>query len=139
MKKIVLDIDIELDFYMCAISCHQMDYRLCWNLNKFLGLTMKKQTDYELLLQQKKKDYYSMYTYCDAIKKIDFTLVSNKGVQSYLIKEHPYFDYFLIVEGYTSKEKQEQILTQLQNIPDVLMSANINPNHLPSKVNLVFD
>jgi len=139
MGRIVLDIEIELDFYMCAISCHHMDYRLCWNLNKYLGLIMKKQEDYSIKIKGGEHDFYSKYTFTNEIKRIDFTLISNKGKKSFLIKEHPYFDYFLIVEGYTPEETKTQIITQVQNIPEVLMGMELDPNSLPSKVNLLFD
>jgi len=139
MSKIVLKVDFELEFYMCAISCHHMDYRLCWNLNKYLGLHLKKQTDYSLLTGKERTDHYSKYTFRNEIKKIDFTLVSNKGDHSFLVKEHPYFDYFLIVDGYLSSDYQRQILAQVQNIPEVLMGTEIDPNGLNSKLNLVFD
>ncbi len=138
-KRITLEFDVDLDFYMCAISCHHMDYRLCWNLNKFLGLTLCKKEDYSLNLAKGKSDFYSKYTFRNEVKKLDYTLVSNKGHETYLVKEHPYFDYFLIVDGYTDDDFKLQVLTQIQNIPEVLMGTVLDPNELKSKVNLIFD
>ena len=47
MAKLVLDWKDEQEdsFTLIGISCHQKDYRLCWELNKILELELQKEED----------------------------------------------------------------------------------------------
>lgn len=139
MAKSKLILDIDFDFTMYAISCHYLDYRLCWHINKNLRVQLKKENDYELTKSKRPSDFFSFYKFDNENRQLSYIFISNKGLQSYLIKEHQNFDYFLIVEGYLDEAEQIKILDHIKKIPIVLIATQIDPNTLPSKHNLIFE
>ncbi len=139
MAKTKLIFEPDFDFTMFAISCHYMDYRLGWHINRALNLGLKKEKDYELMGYKGKSDFFSFYKCHNSNKQVDFILISNKGVSSYLLPEQRSFDYFLLVEGYVDDIYKKRILFSLKGIEITLLTTELDPNLLPSKHNLIFE
>ncbi len=139
MTKTKLLIEVEYEFLMCGICCHQMDYRLCWGLNQKLRLNLKKTEDYKLRVSPHVEDSFSFYKHQDAVKKLDYFIVSNKGLHGLLIKERPEVDYFLIIEGYHEALDYNKLLKEIRNVSSILTAFYIDPNQLKSKDNLLFE
>lgn len=136
-KKLVLDFDF--DFIVFAISCHAKDYRLCWNLNKVLGIELSKKDDYQLDLKQSKKNStHSFYSYNDETNRLKYSLVSNRSDIGFLIEEHKETDYFFIIEGFYDLLDLTEMLHKIKSIDIVLTSFKIDPYKLKSKQNLIF-
>jgi hypothetical protein len=41
-KKHTLSFELEFDFEVIGISCHQKDFKLCWSINETTGWELKK-------------------------------------------------------------------------------------------------
>lgn len=135
--KLVLD--IELEFVLVAISCHQMDYRFCWALNQNLGLELKKCDDYSISIQKNKTSFFSRYEYTDSFQQIKYTILANRGSASLLAKEHAKVDYFLLLEGYCEDLDQKEVLERIKKTPFVLTAFYLDPNALASKTNFLLE
>lgn len=140
MKKFILNIeeDAELDFELIGISCHEKDFRLCYEINKHLDIDLTRIKDLEIVIK-KIKGNYSLFEYLDEENRIDYYLISNRSEKGILIPEHKSIDFLLQLKGVTNDEIVEELITKLSSLSIVLTAYKINVNTLKSKQNLIFD
>jgi hypothetical protein len=140
MKKFTLNIEeeFELDFELIGISCHEKDFRLCYDLNNQLEIDLIRIKDLEIVLKNSKGSY-SLYEYLDDENRIDYYLISNRSEKGTLIPEQKGTDYFLQLKGVTYDEMVEELIDKISSLPIVLTAYKINVNTLKSKQNLIFD
>ena len=137
--KYILEEEYDYDFKLIGISCHEKDYRICWGLNKKLGLSLSKdQEDLEIKVKNSKWfSRHSLYHYIDFDNENEFHLLNNRSSVGYLIPERNHADFLLII-----KENEplniEHIITNIRSIPFVLTAFAINVMELKSKENLLF-
>lgn len=135
--KLIVEIDIE--FILLAVSCHQMDYRFCWGLNNQLNIQLKKQEDYTVEVYKSKHSSFSMYSYLDDIQKIHYHVIANKGSDALLAKEYAMMDYFIILDGYHESIDKEVFLANVKKTPSVLTATWVDPNQMHSKNNFILE
>jgi hypothetical protein len=140
MKKFTLNIeeDFELDFELIGISCHEKDFRLCYELNNHLEIDLTRIKDLEIVIKNV-KGTYSLFEYLDEENRLDYYLISNRSEKGILIPEHKSIDFLLQLKGVTSDEIVEELITKICSISLVLTAYKINVNTLKSKQNLIFD
>lgn len=137
MVKKVLEIEDNYDFSLLGISSHVKDYRLCWELNNTLDISLEKS---EPIILSEDNDFsgFATSTFHDDENQLVFVLLTNKHHGKCLIPEFSQIDYLLKVSGsqheFVLKSKKQMI----QNIESVLKIIEINPNDLKSKSNMVF-
>jgi len=137
MSKFSLDLEEDYDFYMLGICSHIRDYRLCWELNQHLEISLKKSSDLEILSQGESK-FYSFNTDEEEDKSNSFYLISNKSPLGFLVPEERKCDYFLVVKGPLDEKAKENILSSVNQCKNVLTSYSITAAELRSKNNLIF-
>lgn len=115
-----------------------MDYRICFELNRGLGLDFVKQKDLELITKNNEKDYgYSHFLYEDETNQLKYRVLTNKGDSSYLVKELSRIDYFFMIEGAWEVLDRDAILKKISK-PEVVVAAfDVNPNQFESMRNLL--
>lgn len=137
MVKKVLEIEDNYDFSLLGISSHVKDYRLCWELNNSLDISLEK-SDPIILSEEDDFSGFATSTFYDDENQLVFVLVTNKNQGKCLIPEYSQIDYLLKVSGsqheFVLKNKKQII----QNIESILKTIEINPNELKSKPNMVF-
>lgn len=140
MAKLSLDIEFDYDFLLIGISCHEKDYRLCWAINKQLGIELSKEPDLEIKgKKQVETTGHSLFMFVDEEHYIEYFVITNRSAQGgMLVPEHKQADFLLKVTGAVTPEQKDHILAGLKKLPMVLTSFSINPNVLKSKQNLVF-
>ncbi len=80
-----------------------------------------------------------MYTYEVQGFETVFYFMSNRGIDGgLLVPELKTSDYFILIKGFIDEEDMENLLQQLNSIPDVLVASEISPQKLKSRENLVF-
>ncbi len=134
-----LEVDIEFDFLLVGIYCHQMDYRLSWALNKHFRFEFKKKEDYRIKLSKGIEQSFSHYAYSDEIKKRTYHILSNKSDKGLLAKEYPGIDYFMLIEGYYDDIPQEVLLQDLKKVPFIITCQFLNPDEMISKMNFILE
>jgi hypothetical protein len=150
----------DYDFLLFGLNCSEEELRLCWLLNKSLGLDFLKQPSIET--QNNKlgeQNSFPLFEYVkkpiecdypenpDELEQLDkaeeldviYQLVGNRNPNGVLIPEQPRVDYFLIVRGeYHDQVNPDAILHSLKQIPKMHMAFSLQPQSLKSKENLIF-
>ncbi len=140
MNKVLLKYDFDFDFILIAISCPLKDYRLCHFINKHTGLSLKKTEDYLVYIPQYEETCaFSCFTDIPEEQETEYFLFSNKGVENgYLIPEMKQSDYFLMIKNFIDEEDLDNLITALNEIPEVVVASEIAPEKLKSRENLIF-
>jgi len=134
-----LDCEPEYEFEVISIVSSMKDYRLCWLINKHLGIEFARTDDLEIPQPRSKKTgCFARYVLKDEVEKMDYFLMANKDNGIFLLPELKTVDYIIKLEGYLKEEVKEQWLQELKQIP-FLEAVFGNPLHeLKSKDNLLF-
>ena len=140
MKKFTLNIeeDFDFDFELIGISCHEKDFRLCYELNKHLDIDLTRIKDIEINTK-KLSAKFSYFEFHDEENRMDYYLISNRSEQGMLLPEQKSTDYLLQLKGVTSDEIVEELITKICSISLILTAYKINVNTLKSRQNLIFD
>ena len=144
-------IEIEEDFKLIGIHCQLEGYKLAFNLNKFLNISLEH-FDYSIKIN--KFDFvFEMFKHVSETYNTKIYLFSNKSfgdIQSYepnlfdninsnvyLIDEKRNIDFFLKIEGgsfnYTS------LMNKIHEIPMVQSCYLVNLKSQKSKYNLILE
>jgi hypothetical protein len=97
VAKFKLDIDPDPQVTLIGISSHVNDYRLCWALNKHLGLALARRRADIADEGPERMAYYAAFDHTDQTEA-HWTLVHNHCGDGVLLKEHRQADYFLVVD-----------------------------------------
>lgn len=153
MKTTKLKLDYDYEFILIGILATVPDYKLCWEMNKVLELILTKEDDLELPVSPLTKanepelnfketqgtPYFSLHTFYDDVRHLNYTVVANKSQTSLLIKEEQSVDFFLIIDGVYENDLSSHIVEQIRSMETVITAYEIDPNRLKSKQNLIFN
>ncbi len=138
--KYSLDDEVEYDFKLIGISCHEKDYRLCWGINSVMEFTLER-TDKELQTFPSKKNpqvsTHTLFSAFDEDSETEFHLIVNRTSMGYLIPEKPQADYLFLIKEDGGVDIND-LLQRLRSISFVLTTFMIEVETLKSKDNLVF-
>lgn len=139
MAKFSLDIEYDYTFALFGLSCHEKDYRICWAINKQLGIELKKENDLEIKeKRQKENSMFPIYIFNDEGHYCEYFVISNRSDKGLLIPEQKQADYFLKITGNVPNQEKKRILEAMNEISIILTAYEINPDQLKSKQNLLF-
>lgn len=158
--KLVLDEVFEQPFKLLAIHSSIEEFRLAFQLNKFLGLRLSRSRQDIDLQMEDLKVLFALYEFEDHQKYLKYYLVSNisKGElisstaqnslfeeeqpafkKLYLIPEFKQVDFFLKIEDELEDISEEILLKKIKEIPQVSTAYSIDFHQIKSKENLIFD
>lgn len=112
MARHKLDMDPDPAVTLIGISCHVNDYRLCWALNRALGINLTRRPQDITEPGPERMASYSAFDHMDSGTQAQFVLVNNHSGDGVLLKEHRHADYFLVVDEcapITAEELIEQV------------------------------
>lgn len=99
LAKFKLDIAPEPELTLIGISSHVNDYRLCWALNRHLGITLqRRRNDIEEEGPEARMGHYAVFDHLDEEEQVHWTLVQNHCGDGVLLKEQHRADFFLMVD-----------------------------------------
>lgn len=99
MARLRLDPPPEPDVTIIGISSHVHDYRLCWALNRSMGLELARRATDIVDDTKHGPAHYAVFDHADPETEASYTLVSNNGRDGRLIKDQRQANYFLIVDA----------------------------------------
>jgi hypothetical protein len=138
--KYSLDDEVEYDFKLIGISCHEKDYRLCWGINSVMEFTLER-TEKELQTFPTKKNpqvsTHTLFSAFDQDSENEFHLIVNRTSMGYLIPEKPQADYLFLIKEDGGLDIND-LLQRLRSISFVLTTFMIEVETLKSKDNLLF-
>lgn len=157
-KKYELILEQEYDFDMIGISSHHNDYRLAWNINSQLGLSLELSKEPFIVNASKKGESvlveFNMYEFQDKENHLNYYLIKNKrnapskpladadkkksDGQLFLIPEKQSIDFFLFIceKGMVDVDEMTK---KLRNVSSILAVFNFDPEELASAEKLVFN
>lgn len=119
MAKLKLDLEPVPDITVIGISSHVHDYRLCWSINRSVGLELtRRRTDITDDANGIRASY-SAYDHVDEPTQGRCTLVHNHSGDGILLKEHRQADFFLVVDNEIA-ENRPDLLDRLRSAEFVL-------------------
>jgi hypothetical protein len=140
MAKHVLKTDSKevYDFMLFGIICQHHDYRLCFELNHAMHLSLERTIDLELTLNKgKEKIKTSRFEYKDGFGN-EYFVLSNKASSGLLIPDYKNIDYFFMVREPVPVHDKSQVEKQLRAIPVVLGAYHLEPEKLKAGERFIF-
>lgn len=108
MGKIKFDNPLP-DVHLIAISSHVNDYRLCWAINKGLGLDLARRRKDIEAPGPERMAYFAAFDQQEEDTQAMITLVRNHAADGVLIPEQHGADYFLLIDEDSSLRPAEAL------------------------------
>lgn len=138
MAKHKLIFEDDYEFELFGICSSNADYKLCWAINKSLGIQLAKGNDMSIHYKKEEEQFFSFYEFFDEDNHLEYYLIKNVSTNyQYLIPEKNQVDYFLLLKN-NFYENSNEILASLKEIDSILTAFIFDPNELKSKENLIF-
>ncbi len=121
MAKHKLDMEPDPEVMLIGISSHVNDYRLCWALNRSLGINLTRRATDISDMGPERPASYSAFDHVDELSQATYTLVNNHCTDGILLKEHRQSDYFLLVDR-SAPITHEELIDLVRRTEFVLMA-----------------
>lgn len=130
--------DFSYDFLLIGIIAHQLNFRLCREINISLELSLERKDDHVVFSQRRMEEHrFAMF---DCVNQAEerFVLLANKQNNMVLITEQPQYDYLLLVFPNALPIDEDELLVKVKNVKNVLGAYALDPSKLKSRENLIF-
>lgn len=114
-----------------AISSHVPDYRLCWSLNRGLGLDLMRKRDAIVEQLRGKELHYTVFQQTDADGAVQWSLVCNTCGKRRLVPSQKTADYFLLVDP-ENTEPRTGLTERLRRCEFVLTAYPVDIDRMKS-------
>lgn len=138
MKVLSLESELDYDFKLIGVCCHMKDYRLCWEVNRSLSISLKREENYTLYSKDSTERTFPFFEFEDKENGVDYYLMKNRGTSGMIIPEEGRADYLLLLKGKVEKDLMTTICKKLQKVDVILTVYPIIVDSLKSKNNLIF-
>ena len=129
MAKLKLSMEPVPDVTVIGISSHVNDYRLCWSINRSVGLELTRRRTDIADDANGIRALFSAYDHVDERSQARYTLVNNHSGDGILLKEHRQADYFLVVDNELAEE-QPDLLERIRGAEFVLTAYPLSYDQL---------
>jgi len=137
-KKLhILKLEEDFDFILLGIFCAYRDYRLCFEVNRKLEVSMERQSDLELKMEKKGSSCLFPVFSCNTTDEEFYFIIGNKGSNGYFAPEMKQVDYFLMIRNYSRYSVIEDIANQLKELKIVSSVIEIDVSQLKSAENFL--
>jgi hypothetical protein len=143
MAKEKLFVEHSLDDYLLfGIISDVKEYKLAWQINKFLDIRLEMKDDFSIDFKNKSIVivYYEYLEEYQSYRLIKNQAVETKGAKNaFLIPEMKNYPYLLLINSEKLDEiDTTSILSQLSSSPDVQYVNKIELDNIESVDNLIF-
>jgi hypothetical protein len=143
--KLVLDNDsLYDDFFeatrLLGIIAPLKNYQFCWQLNNKIGFSYKLNTDIEIHLKRKNRNYYfNIYESKEPNSFLSHFLYHNQFDGEYLLPEFKHIDFLWLMKGDLVEENQCNFIKQaVKSIDGVQLVVELTNEKIKNKGNMVF-
>ncbi len=143
MAKLVLNTDgIEDNFFagvrLLGIMSQVKNYRFCWLVNAHLEYDFKLNTDIEIQLKKKGRNYFfQVYQYCETDCEMKHYIYHNQFEGEYLLPEFKHLDFLWLVkadlipeENFINLQQNLKIINGIQLVTELTQEKIKNKGHL---------
>ena len=145
MVKLKLDIDgIEDDFFtgtrLLGIMSLMKNYRFCWLVNGELGFDFRLNTEVEIQLKRKGRNYFfSVYQFCQTECELEHFIYYNQFEGEYLLPEFKHLDFLWLMRGNViTDEDFLSVQNKLKAIEGTQLVTELTQEKIKNKGNLIF-
>ncbi len=138
MKR-TLDFDYEehLDFTLIGIICAYKDFRLCYDINKALGITLCKEDDLEMKKEKRgSASLFSLFNYSNNDHE-QYIIIANKGSNGHFINELKHVDYFFLIRDLAHFNSLDTIIEKIKQISIITNIALLEASDYKSAENFL--
>jgi hypothetical protein len=143
--KLILDNDaLTDDFFsetrLLGIMAPVKAYTFCWQLNRLLGYNFRLNTNVEIQIRKKNRNYYfELYHHVEANSFLTHYLYNNHHDGEYLLPEFKHMDFLWLMKGDCVDDvKCLGITASLKSIGGVQLVAELTNEKIKNKQRLVF-
>ena len=137
-KKFTLNDYIDYDFSLIGICSHEEDFKLCFQLNKILGIDFERVRDIEIVLpKQGNVVSFSCFEFNDTEVDMVWYLISNRNPAANLLPDQKQTDYLLRIVGEPEQIDPLEILAKIKELSIVLTAFIIQPQDVKSIENIL--
>ncbi len=129
MARYKLDLQPDPEVVVVGISSHVKDHRLCWSINRSLGLLLTRRRTAVCEVVAGRTISYKAYDHVVKGNTARFTLVNNHCADGCLLKEQRQTDYFLVVDQELAQQRPD-LLDRLRATDHILTAFVVPYEHL---------
>lgn len=139
MKKKRLDVEFSYDFELLGIHSSARGYKLAWEINQVLGISLIKKDDLKMTLKEVEYSFahFAHFSNVNTVRLFRNRPVEVDNKSIFLLPELPHLDYILLAHG-DDQIKGKRLHELLHNIPSIELVAFIPLASLKSKDNFIF-
>jgi hypothetical protein len=145
MAKLKLDTDSMADAFfqnvrLLGIVAPIKDYQFCWSLNHYLRCQFRANSDVEIQLTKKKRQYYfTLFEYLEPNNSLAHYLYTNQHDGEFLLPEFKHLDFLWMLKDDDIREEVVQEWVQgLKSIKGVQMVSELQTDKIKNKAHLIF-
>ena len=133
--QLTIDVEYDYDFKLYGILSPLKEHVLAWNIEKKIEIKFQTKEEFPLLLLKgnllfSSYSYEEDYGYLRIIKNKSW---ETKNKQPYLIPELKQFDFLLMLNGSIKDTEQEETISKLKQISNILLIQSLEIESLKSK------
>ena len=140
MSKLKLNTDgIEDDFFsgthLLGIMAPVKNYRFIWHVNAITGFDFRLNTDVEIQLKKKGRNYFfSVYQFCQTECELEHLIYYNQFEGEYLLPEFKHLDFLWLMRGNViTDEDVGNVQSKLKAIEGTQLVAELTPDKIKNK------
>jgi len=138
LSKKILRIEPEYDFGLICIAAACRDYRLCWFINKYLGLHfIREEKDLPIFNDQGERFEIASFKHKIEDLEGELYILPNNSTGGFLAPEIKEIDFFLLCSLEMNKQDEKDFIKALNQIEIIQTAYAIDPNSLKSKDNFL--
>lgn len=125
---------------MLGIMAPVRDYQFCWQLNHLLGMDFRINTEIEIQLARKGRNYFfSVYEFPEPAGSLSHYIYNNQFDGEYLLPELRHLDFLWLMKGdVVSNERFQQLQECLREMAGVQLVIELTHEKIRNKDHLVF-
>jgi hypothetical protein len=137
MERLTLHMNDEEIPKVAALQAMVPDYRVCWQINKFLGFNLTRTQDVECVFKSGVAASFSHFYSVDELLFRTLRLIGNEeGTYRYL-PELGQTQFVLVGEGFT-EEDWARLLLEVEKLPEVFSCVDVLPHRIIHHNRLIF-
>lgn len=143
--KLKLDLDeLSEEFFrdtrLVGIVAPIKDYQFCWQLNQLFNIDLRNNTDIEIQLKRKERDYFfTIFQYCEPNNALVHYLYNNQFDGEYLLPEFRHLDFLYLLKGdVVSEEFIHALMSTIKNINGVQLVMELAHDKIRNKGHMIF-
>ncbi|HRE38647.1 MAG TPA: IPExxxVDY family protein [Chitinophagaceae bacterium] len=128
------------DTRLLGIMAPLKDYQFCWHLNNSIGLNFRLNSDLEIPLLRKGRNYFfTVYEYNEPTRFLSHYLYNTKFDGEYLLPEFRHLDFLWLMKGdAVADETMQETIHAIKSFNGVQLVTEIPIEQVKNKENLVF-